>query len=284
MDKFNVKIGKFGSSINQQFSVVKQFASEKLGSADPECVTELPQEYLVLEGRIDKIRILYESMLKLSKNLSSSDYDSSVNEMVRDAVDRFNAAVSNSPAHLNGEEKLKQAKTLGHALARSASFSATQLGDHEPLGAALKLFSAAQDKVGNARLELENDVVSKFVRPWSATLNVNIQAAMKSRKQVSLTRLNLDAAKGRAKNVSKTDGKFQQIQNDLLQAEQEFNAALRDAMEKMSLVCDSPEPLRNLGDLVNCQITFYKQAGDALQNLSPQLEELQLTQEALFRK
>ncbi len=45
-------------------------------------------------------------------------------------------------------------KTVAHALARATSASALHLGEQEPLGAALRKFSACHDRIGNARFTM----------------------------------------------------------------------------------------------------------------------------------
>lgn len=87
-------------------------------------------------------------------------------------------------------------------------------------------------------------------------------------------------------------------------AEDEFVAAVDDAMGKMKAVVENPEPLKNLADLVAAQLAYYKvsvyfqhcwlpglelmrvpfqEAYEALAEVSPELDELQVTNEALLR-
>lgn len=44
-----------------------------------------------------------------------------------------------------------------------------------------------------------------------------------------------------------------------------------------------PEPLRNLAELVNAQLAFYKEAHEILAELAPEIDEMQVQQEALYR-
>jgi len=44
-----------------------------------------------------------------------------------------------------------------------------------------------------------------------------------------------------------------------------------------------PEPLRSLAELVTAQLTFYKEAHEILAELAPEIDEMQVTQEALYR-
>ncbi len=45
-------------------------------------------------------------------------------------------------------------------------------------------------------------------------------------------------------------------------------------------VLDTPEPLRNLAELLNAQMEFYKKSYDILSELAPVIEGLQVEQEA----
>lgn len=264
-------------------------------------MTELPQEYVALEVKLEKIKILYETFLRLSRNFTHNDYDASVAETVKDAYGKFNDLVikptqqqlaggnqSGNPGNVSygGNQQQQQAEivtppTFAHALARASSQGALTLGTEEPLGAALTKYSAAQDKLGNARLKMETEVVQKFVQPWTATLHTNIAFALKSKKQVQSTRLALNAAKSTMKSA-KPD-RLPQAQLDLETAEQELQQALQDSMHKIHLVVNSPEPLRNLADLVGAQLQYFKIGYEALSELAPEIDEMQVTQEALFR-
>ena len=301
-----MNFGSFAQKVNLGLDQVKQFAVEKLGTADPECITELPQDYLQLEHKVEKVRGMYETFLRLSANFGHRDYDPTVTDAVKDAVGKFNDLVirpaahtlqsaasgtsihsaqqSRSPVHMDaplspGQEQLP--KSLAHAFARSASDSALAIGEQEPLGAALRKYAQAQDQLGNARLQFESSVNGKFIQPWTATMNTNIQFALKAKKYVNTCRLQLDAAKSRMKNA-KSD-KLAQAQVEFTKAEDALLVAVKDATYKIRLVVDSPEPLRNLSDLVNAQLAYFKEGFETLSALSPEMDELQVTQEALFR-
>lgn len=261
-----------------------------------ECVTELPQEYVLLENKLDKVKAMYETFLRLSRSFSHSDYDPSIAESVNVAVGKLNELVGRRPSAdevpsprpvANGVHQRAQTgeevvpRTLAHAFARASQATAIQLGEHEPLGAALNKLSHSHDRIGNARLKMETDVNARFVQPWSAALNSNVQFAVKAKKVLAQARLAFDQAKMKLKNA-KPD-KLAHAQEELAHAEEAFNTALKDAQYKIRLVVESPEILRNLSDLVNAQLAFYKEAFEALSELAPEIDELQVTQEALFR-
>jgi hypothetical protein len=90
-------------------------------------------------------------------------------------------------------------KTLNHALARASLAGSELVGNQDHFGAALGKYSAALDKIGNARLQQDNQIVSRFNSAMSTTVNSHIAFALKARRQVHNARLTLDAAKATAK-------------------------------------------------------------------------------------
>ncbi|CAJ0920034.1 4141_t:CDS:2, partial [Entrophospora sp. SA101] len=44
----------------------------------------------------------------------------------------------------------------------------------------------------------------------------------------------------------------------------------------------TPEPLLNLSDLVNAQLAFHKEAYEILRELAPEIDDIHVTQEALY--
>lgn len=49
-------------------------------------------------------------------------------------------------------------------------------------------------------------------------------------------------------------------------------------------VLDTPEPLRNLADLIAAQLEYHKKSYDILSELAPYIDQLQVDQEAEYRK
>ena len=90
-------------------------------------------------------------------------------------------------------------KTLSHALARASFAGSELLGTQDHFGAALSKYSAAEEKIGNARLSQDNQITSRFNSAMSTTVNSHISFAMKARRAVQNARLTLDAAKSSAK-------------------------------------------------------------------------------------
>jgi hypothetical protein len=61
--------------------------------------------------------------------------------------------------------------------------------------------------------------------------------------------------------------------------EDEFVAQTEEAVGVMKNVLDTPEPLRNLAELIAAQLEFHKKAYEILSELAPEIDQLQVEQE-----
>ncbi|CAG8442701.1 6537_t:CDS:2 [Ambispora leptoticha] len=288
MEKFTSKLMVFNKSLSQ----ARQYAAEKFGTAEE--VTELPQEYLELEKRVDALRTVHANLLRVTRIHTNSSYDypgqlqESVGELTRSVQDQLKV-LTQAPAERAAEAESHQAesttptlpKTLPHALSRASAQGAVLLGTEDPFGAALLKYAAVQEKIGEHRIRMDKEITQKFVQRFSTTLNTEIQFAMKARRNVQSTRLALDAAKARYKSTNAEKSEAARL--EIEQAEDQFVAAVEDATTLMKSILEKPEPLRNLADLLNAQMAFYKEAYESLAELAPEIDEMQVTQETLYR-
>ncbi len=148
-----------------------------------------------------------------------------------------------------------QPKTFSHAMARAALASSSLLqqqqqqsssaGSEDPLAAALEKYALASEKVGEARLEQDAQIQSRYLAGWNTTLNTNLMFATRARKKVENSRLLLDAAKARAKQ--RTGGApgqggddaqhlSEESRLDVEQAEDEFVGQTEEAVSVMKNV------------------------------------------------
>lgn len=65
----------------------------------------------------------------------------------------------------------------------------------------------------------------------------------------------------------------------MVKAEDEFVSAVDESMGKMKAVVENTDGLRALSDLVAIQCQYHKAAYEALSALSPELDELVITNE-----
>jgi len=197
-----------------------------------------------------------------------------------------------------------QPKTFAHAIARASLASSQLLNQHhvgpgeDPLAQALEKYALASERVGEARLAQDSQIQSRFLAGWSTTLNTNLMFATRARKSVENSRLLLDAAKAKSKGIGwhlpgqagarheghDEDAGTEEARVEIEQAEDEFVGQTEEAVGVMKNVLDTPEPLRNLADLIAAQLEYHRKAYEILSELAPVVDGLQVEQEASYRK
>jgi len=194
-----------------------------------------------------------------------------------------------------------QPKTFNHAIAR-ASLAGSQLlqqsdirgtGADDPLAQALEKYAISEEKVGGARLEQDDRIQQRFLAGWSTTLNTNLQFAQRARRNVENARLNLDAKKAAFRSgpfgmKTAHNGEERDLTEaqraEIEKAEDEFVNQTEEAVGVMKNVLDTPEPLKNLAELIAAQLDFHKKAYEILSELAPEVDQLQVDQEANYRQ
>lgn len=172
------------------------------------------------------------------------------------------------------------------------------LDTSDPLATALEKYALSSEQVGEARLQQDAQIVSRFNAAFTTTLNTNINFAQKARKTVENARFTLDAAKAKAKNgglgfpslaggrkdASGLDDEHmtEEQRLEIETAEDEFVGCTEEAVGVMKNVLDTPEPLRNLADLVQAQLEFHKKAFEIYSELAPLIDSLQVEQEVFL--
>ncbi|KAI8850858.1 hypothetical protein BC829DRAFT_361318 [Chytridium lagenaria] len=276
------RIRPLGSQAAKGFSQVSQYARERMGASTD--ITELPTKFQELEEKVDKIKALHESLVKVSQNYTKPhyDYEPLLSETALDfATNVRGKVVSLAGATTTTREEIP--RSLSHALARAATSGSAGLPTEEPLTLALRKFATAHERVGNARLNLDSDATLKFHQPMVATISQQIAHAMKARRKVQAARLTYDAARARLK-ASKPE-REEAARSEMEAMEDEFVAVVDDAMGKMTLVVESGAgtALKSLAELVSAQLVYFKTAYEILAELAPEIDELQVTNEALLR-
>eukprot|EP00833_Pecoramyces_ruminatium_P014281 jgi/Orpsp1_1/1188313/evm.model.d7180000063827.1 len=291
MERINTTIGDVGSKWNpwaqklsRGFNQVKQYAQEKMGNVED--ITKLPQEYLDLEESVDKIRELHEFLLKVTKcyTRSTHDYDQSLGESFYDTASKVSEKISSKPESTPKSPTTPMSQ--GHAISKVCLDTANSIlaskDENDPFGVALKKISNSYERIGEFKIAEDNNIVETFWKPFNTTLNSSIAFAMKARKNVSSARLNYDACKQKLKNarIEYVDD----ARNEMETAEGEFVRAVEDAMSKMKVVIESSEPLKNLNSFIEAQLEYHKRVYEILSELSPEINELELNNEAMLRE
>jgi len=309
MDKFQA----FGKNISASFTPfaarTQQYVKEQLGQSDAK--TQLPADYLELEQRVDALKQVHQKLLAVTNQYNNEGYDYPPN--IRESFTDLGRSISDKVSLLSKASTPGQAgaaltappsakpqpKTFNHAIAR-ASLASSQLlvqthpsdAGEDPLAAALEKYALAEEKVGEARLAQDHQIQSRFLAGWNTTLNTNLMFATKARKNVENSRLMLDSTKaakksavmGRGMNPDDETALSEDAKADIEAAEDEFVGQTEEAVGVMKNVLDTPEPLRNLADLIAAQLEFHKKAYEILSDLAPVVDQLQVEQEASYRK
>ncbi|KAM0452652.1 hypothetical protein ACHAPV_009271 [Trichoderma viride] len=305
--RFSKNLSDFSAQITPFASRTFQFTKEQLGQAEDR--TQLPADYIDLEKKVDALKQAHQRMLAVTSQYTTEAYDYPPNiketfqdlgRTVSEKVSLLSSATSTAEAQaaLVAPASAKpQPKTFSHAISRASLSSSQLLHQHhtgageDPLATALEKYALAMERVGDARLAQDTQIQSRFLAGWNTTLNTNLTFAARARKNVENSRLTLDAVKARVKGTTfKLGGQARtdhpddtelssDAQEEIEKAEDEFVTQTEEAVGVMKNVLDTPEPLRNLAELVAAQMEYHKKAYEALSELAPVLETLQTEQE-----
>ncbi|GAA5962591.1 hypothetical protein JCM21900_000956 [Sporobolomyces salmonicolor] len=289
----SIDLNSTGTKLSKGFATFSQTVKEKTGQAVEDDITELPQEYLDLERRVDGLRTAHLQLLKVAKAYEGNyDYPVNLGESATEIGGSLAhnlsawAAAATKGTHLPqpavAEKPAEVQKTLPHALSRASAAGAVEVGPGR-LANVLKTYAVAQDKVGSARNRQDEEIAKNFLQPWSATLNSSIQAAVKSRQNVKQARLSLDACRATLKHA--TGGpKQEQARMEVEAAEEHLVTSTEEAIGLMRSVLENPEPIKNLAALLKAQQTFYAEAAEALASVQAEVDEAAVGAEAEYRK
>ncbi|KAL3489005.1 BAR domain-containing family protein [Aspergillus germanicus] len=299
MDKFQAFGKNFSANFTPFAARTQQLIREQLGQVEDK--TQLPDEYIELEKRVDALKLVHQKLLQVTSQYSNEayDYPPNIRESFNDLGRTINEKVqllsqASTPAEaqaaLTAPPAAKpQPKTFSHAIARSSlagsqTLASTTAGE-DPLATALEKYALASEKVGEARLAQDAQIQSRFLAGWNTTLNTNLMFAAKARKNVENARLMLDSVKAKHRTVEgDLDSLSEEARSEIEQAEDEFVGQTEEAVSVMKNVLDTPEPLRNLADLIAAQLEYHKRSYEILSELAPVVDSLQVEQEASYRK
>ncbi|GJN91759.1 hypothetical protein Rhopal_004782-T1 [Rhodotorula paludigena] len=289
----NINFNDAGKNLGKGFANFGQTIREKTGQVQDDDVTELPQEYLDLERRVDGLRTAHQKLLRVAKAYEGNyDYPVNLGESAGEIggslahnLSAFAAAATKGthlPSPQVHDKPVEVQKTLPHALSRAAASGAVEVGPGR-LANVLKTYAVTQDKVGSARIRHDEEISKNFLQPWSASLNSSIQAAVKARQTVKQARISLDATRAQFKNA--TGGpKQEQARMEVEAAEEHLVESTEQAINLMRSVLENPEPIKNLAALLKAQQTFYAEASEALASVLGEVEEAGTAAEAEWRK
>jgi len=293
-----LNIGQSANKFAKGFNTSVQATKERLGQVAPDEITELPQEYKDLEARVDTLRHVHLTLLKVTKVYETETYDyptqiqeslSELGTTIGHGLTNFAAANlkgTNLPAPEPTPPVAAQHKTLPHAIGRAATQAATALQASESVGddklaKAMAEYAGAWEKIADARVQQDAAVRGQFLQPWQTTLTTSINVAMKARQAVRVSRLELDAAKQVLKTASPTRQEAARLEVE--NAEDDLVQKTEVAITLMKTVLDNPEPLKDLNELVKAQLLFYATAAESLSAVQGEVEELSVAAECDYR-
>jgi len=292
-----LQLGDSANKLAKGFQSSFQATRERIGAVNAEDITELPEEYRQLEARVDALKAAHIAFFKITKVYADSSYDYPT--QIQESLGELGANVSHSITNFaatnfkgtalpvpNAAPPTPTVKTLPHALSRGSSAASKVLetpgGPETRLGQALKEYSLAYEKIGAARLDQDDAIVTNFLAPWQVSLNNSIALAIKARQAVRVSRLELDSAKQKLKGA--TGPRQEQAKLEVENAEDDLVQKTEVAIQMMKAVLGNPEPIKNLNELAKAQLLFHSQAFETLQAVQGEIEELAVAAEGEYRK
>ncbi|EWC46300.1 hypothetical protein DRE_04471 [Drechslerella stenobrocha 248] len=250
--------------------------------------TQLPADYRELEARVDALQKVHAKMLGVTTQYANEAYDyppnlrESITDLSRNVTTRIQA-LSNAATPTEAQDAIvappkapTEPKTFAHAVSRAASASAQLLPTSDPLEAGLEKLSTSSRQIGQARLAMDEAIVTDFIRPWTTNLNLTFKNVARDRQIVENSRLLLDSAKAKQRqrengggaggiNFFKKDpaaeaAADEQLRLEIDKLEDEFIATTVKAVTSMSDLLNTPEPLRGLSAYLSAQLDFHQAA------------------------
>ncbi|GAA5943933.1 uncharacterized protein JCM15063_006551 [Sporobolomyces koalae] len=164
----NLDLNSTSTKLSKQFATLSQTVKERTGQTVEDDITELPQEYLDLERRVDGLKHAHQQLYKVVKAYETNyDYPIQINESAQEIGGSLAhnlsawAAAATKGTHLPtpavAEKPSEVQKTLPHALSRAAASGAASVGPGR-LANTLKTYAVAQDNIGNARNHQDEEI------------------------------------------------------------------------------------------------------------------------------
>jgi thiamine phosphate synthase YjbQ (UPF0047 family) len=260
---------------------------EKLGQTND--ISQLPQEYVELERKIDTLKVVYNNLLSVTSTYENESYDSpshlkesviDISKTISTKVEKLANARSTEEAQaiLVASNAKTQPKTLNYALSTATNLSALKIqqssndDSFDSIAQGLTQLGQVEAKIGEARLQQDKLIKAKVNGPFRRQLKENLQRADRARKLVENKRLSYDAARASLKNAKPE--KEASLRVTLETLEDEFAAATEDAVAVLRQVVESSSIVTELVELVTAQLAYHKAATQLLEDVLPGLEDL----------
>lgn len=278
------KTQEISTNIPSLTQSTQRLVQEKLGQVTD--ISQLPQEYLELERKVDTIKLVYEHFLQVTEIYENESYDypkyvmESVNDLSKtfatklqelshasSATEAQNILITPGPA--------KEPRTLNYALSKVSLVSSeylNQIGDHEDvqLASILLKYSDVQAKVAQSRLQQDTLIQTKFNKQIKDNLEYNIKKAQKARKDVEYKRLQYDVARSNLAQAKPEKEASLRVQMETL--EDQFAQATEDATVVMQEVLSRAKLEQEIHELASAQLAFHQSSEKLLEDFVSSLE------------
>lgn len=290
MSSFNSFTNSFSKTLSELSSTVSQktqelstnlpnlaqstqrMVQERLGQVTD--ISQLPEEYLELEMKLDSIKQIYDNFLAVSSVYEQQSYDypyvakESLIEFSKTAASKVEELSHTSSAHeaqnilTTSSTQIKEPKTLNFALSKVALKSSehlNQFNDNEAFkssASALLNFSNIQAKIAQARLQQDLLIKQKFNDALRHDLATNIAKATKVRKEVQSKRLQYDIARTNLMNAKPEKEASLRVQMETL--EDDFAQATEHATIVMQDVIDNSDIVSRVNELARAQLAYFE--------------------------
>lgn len=271
------KTQELSTNIPNLTQSTQRFVQERLGQVTD--ISQMPQEYLELERKVDTIKLIYENFLHVTSIYENESYDypkyvtESVNDfskVVAHKVQELSHASSASEAQniLINPGPAKEPRTLNNALSKVSLISSEYLnhiGDHDEaqIASVLLKYSDLEAKVAQARLQQDTLVQTKFNKQLRDNLEYNFKKAQKARKEVEYKRLQYDVARSNLAQAKPEKEASLRVQMETL--EDQFAQATEDATIVMQEVLSSVNFSQEIKELANAQLAYHQNSAKLIE-------------------
>ncbi|CCH45104.1 Meiotically up-regulated protein [Wickerhamomyces ciferrii] len=267
-----------------------RLVQEKFGTIED--ISELPEEYILLEKKVDALRNAYKKLLTITTTyeIESYDYPPNISESVSDLSktisEKFQGLqkasnVSEVEKVLNEESSNEPQlpKTLAHELSKASKNAHSLLKKFDQdnsLSKVLLLFSETELKIGNRRIEQDQLIINEFNSKLQDILTKNFQETQLNRKNVENARLNFDTLRYELKL---NPARQEELQEKLDQSEDDLVNATSVAVQSMEKLIKPAESVNLIVLFSKIQLEYFKSATAELESLVKNLESIPIEDE-----
>jgi hypothetical protein len=280
---------KFSNDFTPIAKRTARLVQEKFGTIED--ISELPEEYILLEKKTDALRSVYKKLLAITATyeIESYDYPPNIKESVSDlsktltekfqGLQKASSAAEAEKILTSSSDEPVLPKTFAHELSKASRQSRQlllQFDDDNALSKVLLKFAEAQAKIGSKRLEQDQMILTEFNAKLQDALDKNFTETNANRKKVDSARLNFDTLRYEVKIHPERQ---EQLQEQLDNAEDELVNATTVAVQSMKKLIEPAESVNLIVLFTKIQLEFHKATVGELETLVKDLESIPLDDE-----